>query len=308
MKPKPIIWPWSALVVMMIAIPICPRDAQAGIESAKVKSVVRLDSSRQVYRYLYTLINPSSNADPIDNLGLDITTKSQTCNCDSISLRWEDTTTAKRIRGEISNAGGTLLNISASSVPPWWTADISVRGRIEWFTGNPYLLQPGAASIQFETESKCLPGIRDGSIYAYFNVYAYPSPDDMPTPEEADSLMALLDSLQNTPGKNIRVVGPVTTPSPFVALIFLDSLKAYVAASRGLSWITTQPIADKYTHYFDTTRARLKNADIKGAIVTLQTVLTQVNLDSSTTLTSEAYALLRYNTEYFISRLRQGTK
>ncbi len=45
------------------------------------------------------------------------------------------------------------------------------------------------------------------------------------------------------------------------------------------------------------------NGDTSPARAFLQTVLTDVDIDSSSTLSSEAYALLRYNTEYLLEQL-----
>ena len=80
-------------------------------------------------------------------------------------------------------------------------------------------------------------------------------------------------------------------------------MNSYVSEARILGWITNQSTADKYTNYMDTVRSQLQNLNLSGARVTLQTVISHVNSDSSSTLTSEAYALIRFNTEYLLSIL-----
>ena len=110
-------------------------------------------------------------------------------------------------------------------------------------------------------------------------------------------------------------IGPVDPPDPFISLNNLDTLISYTTQSRTLGWITTQPIANKYLNYFNTAKTQLQSNNNSGAKTTLQQVLTDVNIDSSSTpatqtagkLTSEAYALLRFNTEYVISKLPAQT-
>jgi hypothetical protein len=84
-----------------------------------------------------------------------------------------------------------------------------------------------------------------------------------------------------------------------------DTLIGYVTQSRALGWIKDQPTADKYLSYFSSVRAQLVQGDSVGARAVLQQVLRDVDIDSTTNLTSEAYALLRYNTEYLVDKLRQ---
>jgi hypothetical protein len=98
-------------------------------------------------------------------------------------------------------------------------------------------------------------------------------------------------------------IGPVKLPTPFVPIDFLDTLSTFTTQSRTLGWITSQTVADKYLAYFSTAKTQLQQHNTAGARTTLQSVLHDVNVDSSSTLTSEAYALLRYNTEYLLSQL-----
>jgi hypothetical protein len=98
-------------------------------------------------------------------------------------------------------------------------------------------------------------------------------------------------------------IGPVKLPTPFVPIDFLDTLSTFTTQSRSLGWITSQTVADKYLAYFSTAKTQLQQHNTAGARTTLQSVLHDVNVDSSSTLTSEAYALLRYNTEYLLSQL-----
>jgi hypothetical protein len=61
--------------------------------------------------------------------------------------------------------------------------------------------------------------------------------------------------------------------------------------------------AVKYLGYFSTAKIKIQQNDTATAKATLQQVLSDVNVDSTSHITSEAYALLRFNTEYLIPRI-----
>ena len=98
-------------------------------------------------------------------------------------------------------------------------------------------------------------------------------------------------------------LGPVDSPSPFVPLDFLDTLSNYTVQSRSLGWIRGQATAGKYLGYFTSAKIGLQQNNVSSARSTLQQVLQDVNADSTSNLTSEAYALIRYNTEYLLAQL-----
>ncbi|MGA9365204.1 MAG: hypothetical protein WBW16_12635 [Bacteroidota bacterium] len=100
-----------------------------------------------------------------------------------------------------------------------------------------------------------------------------------------------------------KTVTPVVPSLPLNSLDFLDTLMSYTTQSRSLAWIKDQPTADKYAGYFSSARAKLVQRDSVGARTSLQQVLRDVDIDSIANLTSEAYALLRYNTEYLLRQL-----
>jgi len=95
-------------------------------------------------------------------------------------------------------------------------------------------------------------------------------------------------------------------PIPLIPLDFLDTLLNYNNRSFELGWITNQTTADKYDSLFTSAKTQLQQNNNNAAKTTLQTVLQQVDVDSTNNLTSEAYALLRYNTDYLINQIPEG--
>jgi hypothetical protein len=102
---------------------------------------------------------------------------------------------------------------------------------------------------------------------------------------------------------HVKTIGPADSPNPFIPLNFLDTLSSYTTQSRSLGWIKDQPTANKYLGYFASAKTSLGQNNITSTSITLQQVLRDSNIDSTSLLTSEAYALIRYNTEYLLAQL-----
>ena len=90
-------------------------------------------------------------------------------------------------------------------------------------------------------------------------------------------------------------IGPADTMDSFSPLGYLDTLLNFNQRSFGLGWIANSLTENKYANYFNTAKTQFQQNNIAAIQNTLQTVLQEVNQDSSSNLTSEAYALLRYN-------------
>ncbi|MGD1046483.1 MAG: hypothetical protein ABR936_14335 [Bacteroidota bacterium] len=103
-----------------------------------------------------------------------------------------------------------------------------------------------------------------------------------------------------------QVIGPADPLNPFVPLNFLDTLTNYTNQSRSLGWIINQTTANKYLGYFASAKTKLIQHDSVGARTVLLQVLHDVDIDSTASLSSEAYALLRFNTEYLANLLPQS--
>jgi hypothetical protein len=168
-----------------------------------------------------------------------------------------------------------------------WIASLPWPRVISWYCDGLYgfnYILPGENSSEFAftTVDTTLPRII--KFYAQ-GVNGEPSDDIM-----TNSLYGL-------------TVGPSKPPSPFVPLDFLDTLTNYITQSRSLGWIKDQAIGNKYLGYFSSAKASLQQNNIASTRATLQQVLQDANVDSTANITSEAYALIRYNTEYLLGQL-----
>jgi hypothetical protein len=177
-----------------------------------------------------------------------------------------------------------------------WMRDWPVAGwEVAGLQKLRYSLPPGNDQEGVLIHTQGLPTI----VRFYIQGYR-PEPDfgsDWSTYKERSQSDFLSNSFVGT------TIGPVDPPDTLIPLDFLDTLSTYSTQSRALGWITSQTVADKYLSYFSTAKTQLDQNNTAGARTTLQSVLRDVDVDSSSALTSEAYALLRYNTEYLLDQL-----
>ncbi len=156
-------------------------------------------------------------------------------------------------------------------------------------------IRPGAQLQGFSITSPGIPSI--------FRFYAR-GYSVAPTPEgEPDSVVGNNVFENSFKGKTIA---PADPPSPFNGLTFLDTIKSYISESRTLGWITNDPTANKYMRLIDTARAHLQANNRGVTKAKLDSVLVNVYPDTAAgVISSEAYALLRFNTEYLLRKLRE---
>ncbi len=205
--------------------------------------------------------------------------------------------------------GGSIRNV----VPPseqdwgyfpsvgekmWWIAEYDTTG-LDILERSPISSVRPGETLRFTFEARGLPGV--GQFWAagwapwFFSQEVRDSLLQEGYPES--ELHATDDKFLK--GYTVVRRSPVV---PFSSAPFVDTLISYTMQSRSLGWITSQATANKYTGYFNSAKSYLPN-NLGFARSALQQILNDVNVDSSSTLTSEAYALLRFNTEYLLSQL-----
>ncbi len=220
---------------------------------------------------------------------------------DSLSFQyyWSNSPKSEQRMSNFS-LGGVQKSFLPLNLTNWffigWMRDYPVAG---WMVFAPFeynvSLQPGKSQVGILLHTQALPGI--------VNYYAqgFRSPPDFGVSNPNYKSSAENDLFNNSYIGN--TIGPVDPPNPFAPLNFLDSLTSFTTRSRQLDWIKQQPISDKYTGYFSTAKTALQKNQISLTRTTLTQVLHDVDVDSSSTLTSEAYALIKYNTEYLLAHL-----
>ena len=192
-----------------------------------------------------------------------------------------------------------LMDIGYNGVaigPPGWdTISSSLINGKEWYVldwKKNLMIRPGQSRSGFELRGDRLPSI------VHFYVQGFRPPPLSENMEEITLAILRDDVLSNS--VHGFTIGPVLPPPlvPFVSVALTDTLLSFTGRSRSLNWILDQQTTDKYTGLFTRVRSDLDLQDKTMAQLRLDTVLAQIGPDSVTHLTTEACALLRFNTEY----------
>lgn len=193
------------------------------------------------------------------------------------------------------------LGVSDYKSPSNWKAQVSgSTNGISWYVfpnKKPSMIYPGENKSGFGYLTAGLP------IINYYYILGYqPGPHlhgDYTPPFSIEDFRN--NKLNNS--VNGLTVSPADPPDSLVASTFIDTLLSYTSQSLALGWIANQATTDKYDSLFTTAKTLLQQNHIPYVESTLHTVLAEVDEDSSGNITSEAYALLRYNTEYLLENL-----
>jgi len=193
------------------------------------------------------------------------------------------------------------LNVSNYKVPQNWKAQVSGSTHgISWYVfdnNKPSMIYPGNNLSGFGYDAGGLPSINHYYIQGY-----QPGPYLHGDYAPPFSIEEFRNNKLNNSVSGMTII-PKDPPDPFIPLNFLDTLINYNQHSFQLDWIANQATADKYDSLLNTAKTLLEGNHIPWVDSTLHTVLEQVDEDSTSNLTSEAYALLRYNTEYLLDNL-----
>jgi len=182
-------------------------------------------------------------------------------------------------------------SIISKYVPSKWVCFNSIYSMII-FTIDPIFIDenckiiPGQSGISFSFSNKELPSIVKYYIQGYNGGW-----NDF-------------NNLKNN-SKIGYTIGPNLNNKSLNSDEFIDSLISYNQHCFEFNWITHQFTATKYDSLFNLAKTQLQQNNNNGARVILQTLLQQIDIDSASNLTSEAYALLRYNTEYLLEKIPQ---
>ncbi len=99
-------------------------------------------------------------------------------------------------------------------------------------------------------------------------------------------------------------IGPSDPPTPFIPLNFLDTLISFKHRSVSLGWINNKGIANSLDSKLDNAKKKFSSGNMKEVKNILNAFLNEVEAQKGKYLSSEAYALLKYNAKYLIDSLK----
>lgn len=192
-----------------------------------------------------------------------------------------------------------------------WFAGFSIRGTVEWIRANKrFSLEPGESLDSIVMTSRGNPGLRTFVVSPSYK----PAPPVIVTPANEDSVRLNAREPSNEEElafkhfeDSIRArgltIGPTAPPLSFSPLAAIDTLVSYKHQALTLGWITNQGVANSLDQKLENARKQLERGNNKAAKNILEALLNEVEAQKDKHLTSEAYALLKYNAEYLISKL-----
>jgi hypothetical protein len=267
----------------------------------QVTTVVSYDSSNKMFFYAYKLTNDPNNKGDIDEFAIDISRRENTISLDTIGLRFAGSGFIERMfRRDFPPRQQIVVPVGFPTRPnKCWDATLTNALTASFFADS-LEIQPGKSVEGIVIMSKGFPGIRNCVVTPDFE-------DDVLFPHPNDTTIHYyvppVDSIRNAVNYYGNTIGPTAPPINLIPTAWCDTLTSYTTQSRTLGWIKDQTTANKYLDYFKSAKTSLQQNNIASTRAKLQQILQDVNIDSTNLLTSEAYALIRYNTEYLLAEL-----
>lgn len=274
------------------------------ISDTQLKAEVIIDGS--IYTYNYTIISGSTNTGKIWSFDIDIR-QSQ----GGVELSAEGLVNgpgyAKHTSAQILSEPTTPKMIPVGLWSPLnWNSGLSVFGQAGWGSNDAqYRILPGQRLTGFQIITRGLPSIKDFKIEPKLippSAGDTEEPSLAPTPEEALSIIQAVEDKASFKGKTI---GPTAPPADFRPVEFLNYIITLKHQSTSFGWIKNAGIEQSLDAKLDNARKKLKEENITAAKNILNAFLNEVEAQNGKHLTSEAYALLKYNVQYLIDNLRK---
>lgn len=158
------------------------------------------------------------------------------------------------------------------------------------------LIKSGETKTGYWYRGKGLPGLCDvyikGSVPLKFGGFG-------------DSAMTIEMRYHDILPNSFRAVtiGIKPFPDEVSAPAFLDTIIHYSTKSYELGWIKDQSLRDKFNRYLENARDLINQKNSYEARGNLTSLLEDLGRETPQVLSPEAYALLKFNTEYVLRRL-----
>jgi len=303
----------------------------------RIHTSVTYDKNEQMFYYSHMLVNDAANTGSIAGFEIDISRKPTTVEIDTVGLRFEnDGFTEGSFRRNFPFSKGKIVPVGFLRTPGGtWTGGLTNNFTADFFTSYEEIL-PGRSLGGFEMMSKGLPSIRRCIVSPFFDFDSLFSEERFPNEEDIPNT----DSIQNAVKFHDWTVGPAAPPSDFDASAWIDTLLSYTRQSAELGWLGSERdrdcddderpqdgIVKNIELQLLKAKRELTKGDSVQARKELEKLLQKVERiwkrsqeeekkhkgdrwerKDNVIMASEAYALLKYNTEYLVDRLPREKK
>jgi hypothetical protein len=259
--------------------------------------------SGDIFAYSFTVSNPSSNTGSVWLFGIEIQKPSGGVVLSGDGLVNDSGYFVNTSQQILKESGDALIPVGLQT-PPNWDSGLSQAGRADWTASDAaYFIRPGASSGGFQLSSRGLPGIRTATVQAYLDVDTLPI---APPANAADigRYAADLAALQSKATVKVVTIGPTAPPITFNAPNFLATIISYKEQAFQHGWIRGNGIGISLDAKLNASSASLARDDNKTAANVLNALLNEVDAQAGKQLSPEAAALLKFNTQYLISKIQ----
>jgi len=150
-----------------------------------------------------------------------------------------------------------------------------------------------------------LPSFMDSYSQAKTRTWSWPAGGPNNKDTIASDIRIQLLRLRSYPNDNVyrKTIGPKMPPRAFPPILFIDSLISYKHQSRALGWIDNDGIMNSMDQKLENAKKQLEKGNTNAAANIVQSFINEVEAQKDKHLSSEAYALLKYNAEYLLEKL-----
>ena len=296
----------SSIVLTALAVVITTAGVAAAPTVLDARVAASVIASGDVFLYGYTVTNDPSSSASVWRVVLDMAIEPGAASLSSDGLTSGDcllSEVAARVAASSARVRTVPVGLSAPSL---WTCAPSLDGTVQW--GAPELVSrivPGRSVAGFQLSSRGLPGIRTVILEPRIEVTEIgiqPPKDD--SQAEIGAYLRQVATLKRRASFKTATVAPSAPPANFRASEFLQIIIGYKAQALQIGWIHDQGIRISLDAKLNEAQAALERGQNSTATNILKALIQEVDAQAGKQLSSEAVALLKFNTQYLIGKLQ----
>lgn len=271
------------------------------LKFVSITAVVRSDGD--TYTYHYAVANSSVSLGAVWTIALDVSQPLDGTQMSSVGLVsgpgfLENTSKAVAARPE------TVPMVAlAAQAPPGWICSEAVNGKLVWGAEDQAGLIPaGSETKGFQVSSRGLPTIRTVVLEPFLDLNQLPivAPSDPSDLIRYDNELAAVEASVRF---STRTVGPTAPPDNFDSVDFLSTIDSYREESLKQRWIDHRELSQSIAAKIDRAKQELLAGNTDSARSRLEELIDEVENQADKHLSSEAVALLKFNTLFLIGKL-----
>ena len=322
----------SVVAVLSISASYVMSQNYPFLRDVRVESSVSYTQSSKIFSYSYHLANGRRSQGSIQEFDIDISRRVGSLGLDTTGLKFNSGLEEGYFRRRYPGLCERIVPVGFPGRPGNEWIGMLTNRRTASISADTLFIKPGQSTGGITITSRGVPGIRALVIRPNFqDDVLFPSIDDT----SRTLSIAQMDSIREAANFYTRTVGPTAPPVKFVATIWIDTLLSYTRQSADLGWLgrdrdndcddderPDDGVVKNIEKRLEKAKRFLERDDSVKARRELEKLVQKVERiwkrsqdqekkrgrgkewrQDKCLMTSEAYALLKYNTEYVIDHL-----